>query len=134
MWCAGALQAVSGANIVTVTKITKHNPSPDQKRRRGRPPRGTQAMTGAQRTALYRKQQKDDQVLESLQLLGRVNLVEMLGRDLRSIEDYLAGRGAADAELLPDLLAGARLTAGRLVAELIKRYELVLPRKTSSRG
>lgn len=91
-------------------------------------------MTGAQRTALYRKHQQDDQVLESLQLLGRVNLIEMLGRDLRSIEEYQAGLGAADAELLQDLLAGARLTAGKLVAELIKRYELVLPRKTSARG
>lgn len=85
-------------------------------------------MTGAERTALYREHKLDDQVLERLEHLGRVNLLDMLARDLRLMDEYKEGRGAP-ANLLQDLIEGGQVTAGKLVAELIRRYELVLPRR-----
>lgn len=85
-------------------------------------------MTGAERTALYREHKRDDQVFERLEHLGRVNLLDMLARDLRLLDEYKEGRGAP-SDLLPDLIEGGQITAGRLVAELIRRYELVLPRR-----
>lgn len=121
------------ANIVTVTKLktilsAEVVPAP-VKRGRGRPPKGVRPMSGAERTARYRGHKLDDQVLEPLACLERVNLMEMLARDLRLIEEYQKGRGAPDASLIPDLLDGARDTAGKVVAEIVRRFGLKVPRR-----
>lgn len=104
---------------------------PQKKRGRGRPPKGTRAMTGAERTALYREHKSDDQVMERMEHLSRVNLLDMLASDLRLLDKYRVGKGAP-ADLLPDLIEGGQITAGRIVGELVRRYELVLPRRKST--
>ncbi len=106
---------------------------PKKKRGRGRPPKGARAMTGAERTALYREHKSDDQVLERMEHLGRVNLLDMLAGDLRLLDKYKVGKGAP-ADLLPDLIEGGQITAGRIVGEIVRRYELVLPRRKSTAG
>lgn len=90
-------------------------------------------MTGAERTAQYREHKLDDQVFERMEHLGRVNLLDMLARDLRLLDDYREGKGAP-SDLLADLIEGGQVTAGKIVAEIVRRYELVLPRRKSTVG
>lgn len=78
---------------------------------------------------MYRSRKLDERFLEDLPFQSRVALVSALSKDLKLIEDYLGGSSNVGPDLAQDLLAGAQVTAGETVGELIRRYGLVLPKR-----
>lgn len=94
--------------------------------RRGRPPAGNRAMTPAERQRAYRQRMQRAE-LDSIGAEAEASRVTLLG----SLAHALA---QLDTDRPADQQAATRLSAGRIIREIVTRYEIELPQKSKPRA
>jgi hypothetical protein len=106
----------------------KPNQAPDDKPqvRRGRPPLGDRAMTHAERQRAYRQrlQRAEIDSIGAEAEASRVTLVGSLAYALAQL----------DTDRPEDAQQATRLTVGRIIQEIVTRYEIEPPRKRARKG
>ena len=87
-------------------------------RSRGRPPKGEAAMSPAERQRAYRERQRAavSEAASDLSTASRTTLVRLLASSLLRLDSLPSAQGRA----------GERITASRVLRELVARYRLKL--------
>lgn len=87
--------------------------------RRGRPPAGDHAMTGAERQRAYRQRQRRAEI-DSLGAEAEASRVTLVG-------SLAAALAQLDTDRPEDAQKATRLTVARIIEEIVTRYEIKAP-------